>query len=1280
MWRLLVALQVGIVLMALPVSASADSYNGLALTPPMGFSTWNPYGCPWVTEDLVKATADAMVANGMRDAGYQYVNIDDCWQAGRSLTGPEKTQAGRVNGHLMPDPQWFSHGMKALADYVHARGLKLGLYSSHGSATCQNVAGTYGYEKTDAKDYADWGIDYFKQDTCNGGLPSDPNAFYTRYKKLSEEFLANGRDIVYSLCDFTRGGQTWLWGANVGNLWRTTGDISASFASMLSNFTSNQQWRTYAGPGHWNDPDMLEIGNAGHNPVTGGYSTLAAPVKVGDTTIQVTTNSTEGQIVGAPFRIGSNWDGGANKPGDGDVESFIVQARGTAAGAPTGIFSAAKPGDTNIKVDATAGFTVGQKILVDTIGTTGFNFPDGAGPVPSGQFESPVITNVGSAGVSTALADATAAGDRNLKVASVSGIAAGDELTLGDGDSAEVESVGTAAGAATTAIAPSQAGDTNLKLASVGGVRVGEPLVVGSGAGAERATVTGIGTAAAAESALVAPAAAGDRTVKLASVAGLVVGQPLALDSGSRYEARTVESIGTAAGAATTTVAPTQIGDTTIKVASVNGFVVGQDLALAEATALPLGSPKSDTEAARVVGIGTAAGAQTTTVTGNKVGDTTIKVSSISGFVVGQPLQIMEANGDFFETATIASIGTAAGAVTSLAAESAPGATNLKVASTSGFVVGQQLAVGVGATLETATVTAVGTAGATGTGVTVATPLQERHLVLQRARGTGTGVTVATPFALAHTAGSSTRNQGTGITVSALKVAHPLASTTSGSGQSGTPGGGISVRGTGTGVTLSEPLVHAHAGVGTVARGAGTGVTITPLTRDHDRSVAVRGLGSGLTLTAAAGAAHDVGEIVRDQSKPGTGITFDTPLAAPHTMGAFTRGGGTGITLTTPVTRPHRIGSPTGASSFTITQARTHFSLWAMAAAPLIAGSDIPNMAQQNLDILTNEDVIAIDQDRLGVAAFTVANTGGRWVLQRPLENGDTAVVLFNANSTPWTFASSPLSDLGLDPETAYLAKNLWTKQTTKVTEPLSTSQLDANETLMLRVSTRKPTLALPQQRIAADATAATGVAVSYDASAADAFGGALTPDCSRASGAVFPIGPTTVSCTATDAAGRSVSGTFEVVVAPPEHPLDVGGDVPATLALSLGAPATFGSFLPGVANDYTASSSATVTSTAGDATLSVSDPSSQATGHLVNGAFSLSAPLKAGASSPRGASGTAAPVGGVGAPTTLLAYDGPVANDPVGLSFTQHVDANDALRTGAYSKQLTFTLSTTTP
>src|SRR5262249_12371878 len=156
-----------------------------------------------------------------------------------------------------------------------------------------------------------------------------------------------------------------------------------------------------------------------------------------------------------------------------------------------------------------------------------------------------------------------------------------------------------------------------------------------------------------------------------------------------------------------------------------------------------------------------------------------------------------------------------------------------------------------------------------------------------------------------------------------------------------------------------------HQGAGTPARGLGTGLTVSALTAAHDSGVTSRGLGTGVTLTNALTGGHDAAAPVRDQSKPGTGITFDTPLVAPHAMGAIIRGGGTGITLQTPVTRAHALGSSTGSSSFTVPEAKSHFSLWAMAAAPLIVGADIVNMASQNLDVILNKDVIGIDQDTL---------------------------------------------------------------------------------------------------------------------------------------------------------------------------------------------------------------------------------------------------------------------------------------------------------------------------
>jgi hypothetical protein len=325
-----------------------------------------------------------------------------------------------------------------------------------------------------------------------------------------------------------------------------------------------------------------------------------------------------------------------------------------------------------------------------------------------------------------------------------------------------------------------------------------------------------------------------------------------------------------------------------------------------------------------------------------------------------------------------------------------------------------------------------------------------------------------------------------------------------------------------------------------------------------------------------------------------------------------------------------------------------------MAAAPLIVGADIPNMAQQNLDVITNRDVIAIDQDRLGVQAFTVSSTGGHWVLQRPLADGDTAVALFNANTSEWPLASAPLDALGLDPHTAYLGKDLWSKETRKVTDPLATAVLAPHETVIMRLSTRAPALSVPQA-VTAHATEPTGVAVSYAVSAHDAFDGALAPDCSHPSGSVFPIGPTTVTCTATDAAGRSTTSSFVVQVSPPEHPLEVSGTVPATLSLTLGESASFGAFVPGVARDYTASTTANVISTAGDATLSVSDP-----GHLSNGAVTLADPL--------------------GVTFSKSAWTAPVSNDPVTIMFSQHIGENEPLRTGTYSRTLTFTLSTTSP
>jgi len=684
-WFALIAL-----LFALPTAtASAQSYNGLALTPPLGYNTWNAFHCG-VNEDLIKQTAMAMHTNGMQAAGYEYVVIDDCWMAGRNVTTgtADKAAAGRdASGHLIPDPQYFPNGIKALADYVHSLGLKFGIYEDAGTATCQGLAGSLNHEAVDAQDFANWGVDFLKYDWCNVPLGSVPGATTddkarNLYTKMSQALLATGKPIVFESA--TLGDSrvsSWIWGPGISNLWRTTGDISASFNSMLNIFTANSKLAQYAGPGHWNDADMLEVG-------TGGFSTLAA---------------------------------------------------------------AASAGATNVKVASTASAAVGSALRIGTV----------------------------------------------------------------DG------------------------------------------------------------------------------------------------------------------------------GD-----------------------------------------------------------------------------------------------------------------------------------------MESAVIQSVGTAGATGTGITLATPLK----------------------------------------------------------------------------------------------------------------------------------------------------------------------------------RAHASGTAIGKSGMSLTESRSHFSLWSMMAAPLFAGTDVVNIADENREILTKPEVLALDQDPLGIQAAVITSDNSHWTLRKPLAGGDTAVALFNAGATPWAGASASLTSLGLDSGTRYLAKDLWTAATSAVDGAVQVDSIPAHATTLLRLSTAAPKINVPAAPITAQAHEATGVPVSFEASGRDAFGDALAATCSEPSGSTFGIGPHHVTCSATDAAGRSAEASFDVTVLAPEHPLDVGGDVAATLSLSLANQSvSLGAFAPGVDATYAGSTAATVTSTAGDAALTVS-PSV----HLVNGAFSLSEPLSVTPS--------------------RSAWSGPVTNDPVTIAYSQHIGSTEALRTGSYAATLTLTLSTTQP
>ena len=246
--------------------------NGLALTPPMGWNSWNKFAGR-VEDKNVREMADAIVSSGMRDAGYVYVNIDDTWEAGRD-----------ANGNILTNEKFPD--MKALADYVHSKGLKLGIYSGPGRLTCAGFTASYGHEEQDAKTFAAWGIDYLKYDWCAASGVYTKEEHVPAYYKMGLALRASGRPIVYSLCQYG-----WLdvgeWGAGVGgNLWRTTGDISDRWDSM-ANIGFNQNGREkYAGPGHWNDPDMLEIGNGGmtdteYRTHMSLWSMLAAPLLAG---------------------------------------------------------------------------------------------------------------------------------------------------------------------------------------------------------------------------------------------------------------------------------------------------------------------------------------------------------------------------------------------------------------------------------------------------------------------------------------------------------------------------------------------------------------------------------------------------------------------------------------------------------------------------------------------------------------------------------------------------------------------------------------------------------------------------------------------------------------------------------------------------------------------------------------------------------------------------------------------------------------------------------------
>ena len=243
----------GLAILLVAGSARAQS-SELAATPPMGWNTWYAFGCH-VTEADVKATVNAMASNGMKAAGYEYVSLDDCWQGQRDAKGYIHSN------DRFPD-------MKALGDYIHSRGFKFGIYSSPGPKTCGRYLGSYGYEEKDAETYAKWGVDFLKYDWCSAREVYKPGQVEEAYEKMHKALVHAGRPMVYSLCEYGMEAP-WIWGPKVGaNLWRTTGDVSnkidfQEYERMMFVGFGQEGLQPYAGPGHWNDPDFLQIGNRG---------------------------------------------------------------------------------------------------------------------------------------------------------------------------------------------------------------------------------------------------------------------------------------------------------------------------------------------------------------------------------------------------------------------------------------------------------------------------------------------------------------------------------------------------------------------------------------------------------------------------------------------------------------------------------------------------------------------------------------------------------------------------------------------------------------------------------------------------------------------------------------------------------------------------------------------------------------------------------------------------------------------------------------------------------
>ncbi|MGW4942056.1 ricin-type beta-trefoil lectin domain protein [Actinoplanes sp. NPDC004185] len=297
--------------------------NGLARTPQLGWNDWNTFGCN-VTDSLIRQTADTMVSSGMAAAGYTYVNIDDCWSL----------RSRNSSGDLVPDPQKFPNGMKSLADYVHGKGLKLGIYSSAGLTTCAGYPASLGNEQRDARLWASWGIDYLKYDNCGD---TQGRTGQQRYTAMRDALASSGRSILYALCNWGND-NVGSWGAATGNSWRTTGDIAGNWNSVMGILDSQPGWASFSKPGAWNDPDMLEVGNGLTDTESRAHfslwALLNAPLIAGNDlrTMSAATRSilTNTEVIG----VNQDWGGrqGNRIVDNGDTEVWSKpMANGSAA-------------------------------------------------------------------------------------------------------------------------------------------------------------------------------------------------------------------------------------------------------------------------------------------------------------------------------------------------------------------------------------------------------------------------------------------------------------------------------------------------------------------------------------------------------------------------------------------------------------------------------------------------------------------------------------------------------------------------------------------------------------------------------------------------------------------------------------------------------------------------------------------------------------------------------------------------------------------------------------